>query len=203
MNGKYAIIDIEISNEMDRTNWDNKKAIPCLCGALLCENDKRLALIQLAHFKEMSKEDFADSIRIMLSSLQTAGYKLFALNSMFEQDAIEVFTGELFMFFEIRQNLKGSLSSKENLYHYLQIFKNLPIIVDVFEGNSKLCPYYYNKYIADAENNEFYLQQILSHNQNCLLKEFYILKHIDFIIETAEIDKNGFILNFKQKDEVK
>lgn len=193
---RYAIIDIEIANSMNRENWDNRKGDICLVGALLCEDLQMQGIVQIPRFKDTSKEQFADNIRQLIGSLDNADYKLFALNAQFEAEAIQAYTGQLWDFHEIRGNLKGFLSSKDNLWQFLRKSLRLPEIWDVMQGNSGLCPQYYQFYISTHEHK--FLQDIIAHNLNCLWKEFFILKHIETINKYAIVDNGGFISGWKE-----
>jgi hypothetical protein len=197
---RYCIIDIEIENSMTKENWDNKKAIPMLCGAMLIENSEIQAIVQLPRTKDMTKEQFSSNIKQLLSSLDNANYKLYALNAAFETESIEAYTGQRYLFHEIRGNLKGFLSSKDNLWQFLRKSLKLPEIEDVLHGNSALCPQYYGFYLTTHEHK--FLQDIISHNLNCLLKEFYILLNMDTINKYAVTDNNGFITEWGEQNAI-
>jgi hypothetical protein len=187
----YAIIDIEIGNCMTRENWDNKKADIILIGALLCKNGEKQTIVQIPRFKDQSKEEYASIIKKLLDSLKKADYELFALNRMFEQEAIESYCGQAYTFNEVKGTFKGTLSSKDSLYGFLQKKLSLATIYDIFSGDAKVIPDYYQLYLSSGEYK--FLQDIISHNLNCLLKEYYILKNLQFIEDNVEVDKNGFI----------
>ena len=195
---RFAIIDIEISNQMDKTNWDNRKADPILIGALLCEEGQIHGLVQLPRTKDMTKEQFSSNIKQLLSSLDNADYKLYALNAAFETESIEAYTGQRYLFHEIRGNLKGFLSSKDNLWQFLRKSLKLPEIEDSLKGNAALCPQYYHFYKETHEHK--FLQDIISHNTQCLLKEFYILLNMDTITKFAVTDNNGFITGWGEQN---
>lgn len=197
---KIAIIDIEISNIMDKTNWDNRKADPILIGGLLIEDGEIQAIVQLPRTKDMAKEAFAANIKQLLSSLDNADYKLYALNSQFESEAIQAYTGQLWDFHEIRGNLKGFLSSKDNLWQFLRKSLKLPEIEDSLKGNAALCPQYYHFYKETHEHK--FLQDIISHNTQCLWKEHYILQNIEHITKYAIVDNNGFITGWGEQNAI-
>jgi hypothetical protein len=188
-----AIIDIEIANRMTRLDWDNKKADIICIGALLLNKGKPESIIQLIKTKEMSKEDFADNIRILLNSLSSD--KLWALNAPFEQEAIEAYTGNRYIFHEVRHGLHGALSSKEALYRFLFEKGLVKGISDPYMGDSSMVQGSYAEYLHSGA--WIALQQILAHNVNCLLKEFHILQNIDFIMANTIKDKMGYIDRFR------
>jgi hypothetical protein len=126
-----------------------------------------------------------------LDSLKKADYELFALNRMFEQEAIESYTGQAYTFNEVKGTFKGTLSSKDSLYGFLQKRLSLATIYDIFSGDAKVIPDYYQLYLSSGEYK--FLQDIISHNLNCLLKEYYILKNIQFLKDNVEADKSGYI----------
>ena len=187
----YAIVDIEIGNCMTRENWDNKKADIILIGALLCKDGEKQTIIQIPRFKDQSKEEYASIIKKLLDSLKKADYELYALNRMFEQEAIESYTGQAYTFNEVKGTFKGTLSSKDSLYGFLQKRLSLATIYDIFGGDAKVIPDYYQLYLSSGEYK--FLQDIISHNLNCLLKEYYILKNIQFLKDNVEADEKGYI----------
>ena len=187
----YAIVDIEIGNCMTRENWDNKKADIILIGALLCKDGEKQTIIQIPRFKDQSKEEYASIIKKLLDSLKKADYELYALNRMFEQEAIESYIGQAYTFNEVKGTFKGTLSSKDSLYGFLQKRLSLATIYDIFGGDAKVIPDYYQLYLSSGEYK--FLQDIISHNLNCLLKEYYILKNIQFLKDNVEADEKGYI----------
>ena len=192
-----AIIDVEIGNQMEHgANWDNKKAEIICVGVLLMHDGKRDGIVHLIKLKEYTKEEYAQNIVRLFESLYKAEYKLWALNAIFEEEAIEANFGIRPQICEIRHGLHGNLSSKDNLYKYLQRTLGLKEIKDNLNGNTDLIPDFYKQYIQDDEY--FYLQEILQHNTNCLLKEYHILKEIKTILKNAEVDKHGFIERFRE-----
>jgi hypothetical protein len=193
----YAIVDIEIGNCMTRENWDNKKGDIILIGALLCKNGEKQTIIQIPRFKDQSKEEYASIIRKLLDSLKKADYELYALNRMFEQEAIESYIGQAYTFNEVKGTFKGTLSSKDSLYGFLQKRLSLATIYDIFSGDAKVIPDYYQLYLSSGEYK--FLQDIISHNLNCLLKEHRILQNIKWLEQQAIVDEGGFIMGWKEQ----
>lgn len=192
-----CVIDVEIQNLMTRENWDNKSADICLIGALLAEGDQIQSIVQIPRTADMSKEDYASLIKKLMDSLQTAGYSLFALNAPFEAEAIEAYCSQKYPFNEIKGNLRGSKSSKDNLYAMLEKRLKLGNIYDILGGNAKLCPDFYQLYLSSGDMK--FLQDIISHNLNCLLKEHRILQNIKWLEEQAIVDGGGFIIGWKEQ----
>jgi hypothetical protein len=196
-NKLIAVVDIEIANAMTKETWDNKKADICLIGALLVQNNQIQSIVQIPRTAGMSKEDYASLIKKLMDSLQNAGYSLFALNAPFEAEAIEAYCSQKYTFNEIKGNLRGSKSSKDNLYVLLEKRLKLGNIYDILGGNAKLCPDFYQLYLSSGDMK--FLQDIISHNLNCLLKEHRILQNIKWLEEKAIIDEGGFIMGWKEQ----
>ena len=185
----YAIIDVEIGNKMEKATWDNKKAEITLVGFLLVKNGMPLNWMQFFKYND----DFAEYVGSFLESLRISETPLWALNADFEMDSLETLTGNRYVVHELRQNLKGSMSSKERLYEFLLAKGIIPMIEDVYKGDGSLAIEDYQAYKIDPQ--QIYVQRIAQHNLNCLLKEHYIKLHIDEILKCAVVDTRGFILS--------
>lgn len=184
----YAIIDVEIGNKMEKATWDNKKADITLVGFLLVKNGMPLNWMQFFKYND----DFAEYVGSFLESLRISETPLWALNAPFEMDSLETLTGTRYVINELRQHLKGSLTSKDRLYEFLLARGITPMIEDVYKGDGSLAIEDYQAYKIDSQ--QIHVQRIAQHNLNCLLKEHYIKLHIQIISQSATTDEKGFIL---------
>lgn len=190
----YVILDVEIGNEIPKgKGWDNKLGqITCL-GAIFIRNGAISHITQLFKFRE--NNHFASEVIELLRSMERLGISMFALNSQFEIDTLEVLTGEKFEVMDLRHNMKGHLSSKESLYNLLLDNNLVPRVSDIYEGNGALCISDYKEYLLEGDFSK--VQRILQHNQNCLIKEFLIKNNIDWILKHTKVDSKGWILSYE------
>jgi hypothetical protein len=183
----YVIIDVETGNEMDKSQWDNKKAEIVLVGLLFVKNNQIDSWKQLFRFND----SFKDNVTRIMSSLKKKQIPLFALNCNFEIDSLETLTGNRYEIADLRKNLKGTLSSKKNLFNFLLSKQLVPNVQDIYSENAALS---IADYIHYQKSGDIHcLQRIAQHNLNCLFKEHFIKLNIEEILKVAVVNDEGFI----------
>jgi len=184
-NNNAVIVDNEIMNDIS-PDWDYKKARICAVGILHKET------IRVYVATKEKDEAFRKTVMTELSILSKTA-EIYAFNRKMEEGN---FLGDFGFEIKIKEikpfNAKGW--NKDRFYRELMERKIIPEvkITDIFDGDGGKVINAWNKYISSGYQD--YLDQIIEHNINCLLKESIILKNQDMIREHFVIDDKNFMI---------
>lgn len=189
-----VIIDCETKSVPKNSygEWDNSLSDPFLIGFY-----HRKKIVQIVHWGE-DWEGFVEMVNKEISSFPLP---FFGLNNELEFWGLKKVTGRDFQVLDVR-NIKGKMTSKKDLYSLLERFKGYPKVVDSLNFKGELCILFYDlikEGNMSPEETKRHMDDILSHNVNCVTMEASILKEKEFLENCFELDGKGWTKGLKRE----
>jgi hypothetical protein len=189
-----VIIDCETKSVPKNSygEWDNSLSDPFLIG-IFYKNQ----VIQVVHWGT----DWSSFVKMVEEVLKELPQPFFGLNWELEFWGLKKVLGKTFQVKDVR-TMKGKLTSKKDLYSLLVKHKKYPIVKDSMDFKGELCILFYNlikEGNLSPEETKRHMDDILSHNMNCVTMESSILKEKEFLENCFEIDGKGWTKGLKRE----
>jgi len=177
-----VIVDNEIANDIS-DDWNYEKGKIIVTGFL---HKDRMDIFVAEQDRD---SDFAKAIFKYI--LDHKKHKFWSFNRKMERGNFKGMWDLDIPIAEIKP-FKAKGFNKDRFYKELLANNVIPDsnVVDVFDGDSSRCIEHWERF-QDTGKIEF-MQDVVKHNMNCLLKESVIQKHKDFFLKNYNINERGW-----------